>query len=84
MALLRPHDVDPSTLQSIRSVLATSTRRARGVAHGRDSARAVARDRDATIARLQERVAALENKERMMHSQITNMKAGIMSVWQNH
>jgi len=84
MALLRPHDLDSSTLQSIRSVLATSVRRARGVALGRDSARAAARDKDTTIARLQERVNALENKERMMQSQITNMKAGIMNVWQNH
>ncbi|KAL6869629.1 hypothetical protein ACO1O0_000955 [Amphichorda felina] len=84
MTLLRPHNLAPPVLQSVRSSIATSVRRARGVALGRDSARAAARDKDARIARLQERVAALENKDRMMSNQITNMKAGIMKLYQDH
>lgn len=84
MALLRPHNLGASVLQSVRSVLATSVRRTRGLALGRDSARTAAREKDARIARLQERVAALENKDRMMNSQITNMKAGIMKLYQDN
>lgn len=84
MALLRPHKLDASVLSAVRGVLATSARRTKGIAMGRDSARAAVREKDARIAKLQERVAALENKDRVNHNQITNMKAGIMRLYQDN
>lgn len=84
LSLLHPQKLDPAVLKSVMALLETSARKMRGVELGRESARAAARSKDVKIARLQERVAALENKDRMNQSQLTDMKAGIMRVYQNN
>ena len=84
MSLLAPYRLDPVVLRSVQNALDSAARRNRGLVMGRDAARATARDKDARIAKLQEKVAALENKERMQSKQLTNLKAGLMKVYQDH
>lgn len=91
MALLSGHGLDASVLASVRGVLARHAQRAHGVALGRDFVRSASRDKDARIAKLQERVAALETKEwsfrvreREMNDQITKMKAGLARMYQEN
>lgn len=75
MDLLRGSNTDPAILQSVQDKLITSARRTKGLLLGRDSARAALKQKDDRIAQLQERVVALENKERFYARQLTNIKA---------
>lgn len=84
MRLLRAKNLDAATLTSVEGLLAKAARRTRGLAMGRDSTRAMLRDKDGKIAQLQGRVAALETKDKMHQSQITNMKANLMRVYQDN
>ncbi|KYK58193.1 hypothetical protein DCS_05206 [Drechmeria coniospora] len=84
MALLKSQNIDPSALQSVRRLLEASARRWRGVVLGRDSARAALKKKDESIARLQERVAALENKDKFHGRQLTNIKAQLMKMYEDN
>ena len=84
MTILRGQKIDPKTLSSVQNILATSARRTRGIVLGRDTARASLKAKDEKIATLQERVAALENRERMHRSQMTNIKAGLMKMYDDN
>ncbi|KAF5027677.1 hypothetical protein F66182_238 [Fusarium sp. NRRL 66182] len=81
MGLLRGQKIDPKVLSSVQSALATAARRTRGIALGRDSARANLQAKDEKIAAMQERITALENRERMHRYQMTNIKAGLMKMY---
>ncbi|CAM1506554.1 Fc.00g061950.m01.CDS01 [Cosmosporella sp. VM-42] len=84
MTLLRGQNIEPDVLTSVQSVLTTSARKAKGIAMGRESARASLKARDDRIAALQERIVALENKERMHHSRVTNIKANLMKMYEDN
>ncbi|RFN47537.1 DNA topoisomerase 3-alpha [Fusarium flagelliforme] len=84
MTVLRGQKIDPKTLSSVQNILATSARRTKGIVLGRDTARASLKAKDEKIATLQERVAALENRERMHRSQMTNIKAGLMKMYDDN
>lgn len=82
MSLLQTQPIDRSILESIRNLLLVSARRTRGIAMGRDSARAAVNEKKMKIGRLQEKIAALENTEQSLNSQITHMKAGLMKMYE--
>lgn len=84
MALLRDQNLSPDVLRSVQSTLATAARRAKGIALGRDSARASLKTRDDKIASMQERITALENREKMHRSQVTNIKANLMKMYEDN
>lgn len=84
MDLLRGQKVDPDVLHTIQGTLSTAARRAKGIALGRDSARASLKVRDDTVAALQERILALENREKMLRSQVTNIKANLMKMYEDN
>lgn len=84
MALLRGQGLDAPVLRAVHELLATSARKTRGLAMGRESTRAALKLRDDKIARLQERVAALENKEKFHGSQMTNFKAQLMKMYEDN
>ncbi|KAL6908491.1 hypothetical protein GGI43DRAFT_145228 [Trichoderma evansii] len=82
MNLLQTQSIDPSVLESVHNILLVSSRRTKGIAMGRDSARAAVNEKKMKIGRLQEKIAALENTERALNSQITHMKAGLMKMYE--
>lgn len=82
MSLLQTQSIDPSVLESVHNILVVSSRRTKGIAMGRDSARASVNEKKMKIGRLQEKIAALENTERALNSQITHMKAGLMKMYE--
>lgn len=82
--LLRAQNIDGSAIKDVQKLLATAALRTRGITMGRDSARTALKKKDVQIARLQERVAALENKEKMHHSQVTNIKASLMRMYDDN
>ncbi|RFU75088.1 hypothetical protein TARUN_7157 [Trichoderma arundinaceum] len=84
MGLLQTQSIDPSVLESVHSLLLTSARRTKGIAMGRDSARTAINEKKMKIARLQERVVALENKEQSLNSQITHIKASLMKMYEDN
>ncbi|RGP73780.1 DNA topoisomerase 3-alpha [Fusarium longipes] len=84
MGLLRGQKVDSKTLLSVQNILATSARRTKGIVLGRDTARASLKAKDEKIATLQERIVALENRERMHRNQMTNIKAGLMKMYDDN
>jgi hypothetical protein len=84
MDLLRGQKIDPKVLSSVQSTLATAARRTKGIVLGRDSARATLKVKDEKIANLQECIKALENRERMHRSQMTNIKAGLMKMYDDN
>ncbi|KAK1240972.1 hypothetical protein MKX07_006405 [Trichoderma sp. CBMAI-0711] len=84
MGLLQTQSVEPSVLESVRKLLVTSARRTKGIAMGRDSARAAVKEKNTKIARLHERIAALEDKERVLNSQITHIKASLMKMYEDN
>ncbi|KAL7909226.1 hypothetical protein GGI35DRAFT_374951 [Trichoderma velutinum] len=84
MDLLQTQTIEPSVLQSVRNILAMSTRRTRGIAMGRDSARAALNEKKIKIGRLQERITVLENKEQSLNGQITNIKASLMKMYEDN
>lgn len=84
MARLEGQPVDRAVLASVGKLLADSVRRTRGVSMGREAARAALRQKDDQIAQLQERVDALENRHRRQETQLTNMKAGLMKMYQDN
>ena len=84
MPLLRGQNVDASLLQSVGELLAASARRTRGLVMSRDSVRTTLRQREDRIARLQERVAALEDKEAFYSKQLTNIKGQLMKMYEDN
>ncbi|KAJ3468868.1 hypothetical protein MRS44_002933 [Fusarium solani] len=84
MGLLQDQKVDPGVLRTIKHTLTTAARRTKGIILGRDSARATLKIRDEKIASLQERITALENRERMHRSQMTNIKANLMKMYDDN
>ncbi|KAK4078713.1 transcriptional regulator family: Zinc finger, GRF-type [Trichoderma aggressivum f. europaeum] len=84
MCILQKQSIKPSVLESVRNILATSTRRARGIAMGRDSARAALNEKKIKIARMQERIAVLENEKQSLNGQITNIKASLMKMYEDN
>ncbi|KAL7950818.1 hypothetical protein V8C42DRAFT_307645 [Trichoderma barbatum] len=84
MSLLQTQSIEPSVLASVRSLLLASTRRTKGIAMGRDSARATAEEKKIKIAKLQERIVALENKEQSLNNQITHIKASLMKMYEDN
>lgn len=84
MSLLQNQSVEPSVLQSVHSLLLTSARRTKGIAMGRDFARTAVNEKKVKIARLQERIAALENKEQSLNGQITHIKASLMKMYEDN
>ncbi|KAM0519964.1 hypothetical protein ACHAPE_003236 [Trichoderma viride] len=82
MGLLQTQSIDPSVLASVNNLLVVSTRRTKGLAMGRDSARAAVNEKKMKIGRLQEKIAVLENSERSLNGQITHMKAGLMKMYE--
>jgi hypothetical protein len=81
MNLLRGQKIDQSVLSSVQSILEAAARRTKGIVLGRDSARSSLKTKDDKIATMQERITALENRERMHRSQMTNIKAGLMKMY---
>ncbi|KAH6898294.1 hypothetical protein B0T10DRAFT_601281 [Thelonectria olida] len=84
MALLRTQAIDPKVLNAVQTILVTAARRATGFALGRESAKAAVKARDETVAKLQERIVALENREKMHRSQVTNIKANLMKMYEDN
>ncbi|EXL00150.1 hypothetical protein FOQG_00434 [Fusarium oxysporum f. sp. raphani 54005] len=84
MNLLRSQNIDKSVLSSVQSILETAARRTKGIVLGRDSARSSLKTKDDNIATMQERITALENRERMHRSQMTNIKAGLMKMYDDN
>ncbi|KAK4079296.1 transcriptional regulator family: Zinc finger, GRF-type [Trichoderma harzianum] len=84
MNILQTESIKPSVLESVRNILATSTRRNRGIAMGRDSARAALDEKKIKIVRLQERIAVLENEKQSLNGQITNIKASLMQMYEDN
>ncbi|KAL7798043.1 hypothetical protein V8C37DRAFT_243166 [Trichoderma ceciliae] len=84
MSLLQTQSVDPTVLQSVHNLLLTSARRTKGLAMGRDSARIAVNEKKIKIARLQERIAALENREQSLNGQITHIKASLMKMYEDN
>ncbi|KAI1036892.1 hypothetical protein LB503_002941 [Fusarium chuoi] len=84
MNLLRGQQIDKSVLSSVQSILEASARRTKGIVLGRDSARSSLKIKDDKIAAMQERITALENRERMHRTQMTNIKAGLMKMYDDN
>ncbi|RGP62134.1 DNA topoisomerase 3-alpha [Fusarium sporotrichioides] len=84
IGLLRGQKVDPKTLSSVQNILATAARRTKGIVLGRDTARASLKAKDEKITTLQERIAALENREKMHRKQMTDIKAGLMKMYDDN
>ncbi|KAF4467088.1 dna topoisomerase 3-alpha [Fusarium albosuccineum] len=84
MSLLRGQKIDSGVLLSVENILTTAARRTKGIILGRDSARASLKAKDEKLATLQERIAALENREKMLRSQMTNIKAGLMKMYDDN
>ncbi|KAF5238064.1 hypothetical protein FANTH_10458 [Fusarium anthophilum] len=84
MNLLRGQQIDKSVLSSVQSILEAAARRTKGIVLGRDSARSSLKTKDDKIATMQERITALENRERMHRSQMTNIKAGLMKMYDDN
>jgi hypothetical protein len=84
MGLLRGQKVDPKILSSVQNILATAARRTKGIMLGRDTARASLKAKDENIATLQERIAASENRERVHRKQMTDIKAGLMKMYDDN
>ncbi|KAH7162774.1 hypothetical protein B0J13DRAFT_19028 [Dactylonectria estremocensis] len=84
MGLLQSQKVEPAVLRTIHEALSTAARRAKGIALGRDSARASLKVRDDTVASLQERIVALEDQKKMLRSQVINMKANLMKMYEDN
>ncbi|KND94728.1 hypothetical protein TOPH_00360 [Tolypocladium ophioglossoides CBS 100239] len=84
MALLSGQKLEGPVLRAVQELLATSDRKTRGLAMGRESTRAALKLKDDKIARLQERVVALENKEKFHNSQLTNIKAQLMKMYEDN
>ncbi|TDZ73111.1 hypothetical protein CTRI78_v001396 [Colletotrichum trifolii] len=83
--LLRAHKVeDAAALRDVRAALQKFALKAKGVARGRDSVRTALKKKDERIADLQERVASLENRNRVQKEQIEDFKAGIMDLYSKH
>lgn len=84
MALLRGQPISPAVARSVRGALDRQVERARGLSKGRDAVRDVLKQKDERIAQLQDRVVALENKLRAERESRTNMRAGIMRLYQDY
>ncbi|VUC27149.1 unnamed protein product [Clonostachys rosea] len=81
MPLLQEQNITPDALKSLREVLTKSARKTKGIAAGRDFLRSELSEKDNKIVRLQERVAAVENKNKLHNRQVTNIRAGIMKLY---
>lgn len=81
VTLLRSQKVEPAVLSSINQLLETSARKAKGLTLARDSVRSASREKDLEIAKLQQEVTKLENKNRTLERQITGVKARAMDIY---
>jgi hypothetical protein len=84
MDLLKEKGLDRHVLRSVEEKLAESARKVRGILQGRLAAREAVRERDERIRRLQERVAALENKAQMKNDELTKVKGKLMRIYEEH
>ena len=84
LRVLRPHGLPTSAMDEVSDVLDIAARRMEGMARGREAARETVLRKEEDIARMQEKIRALENKERMYETQLTTMKAGLRSLYQDH
>lgn len=83
MGLLQGQHIDPALLRSVQTVLATAARGVQGIVISRDKARSMVKARDERIATLEERVVALDNREKMHRNQVTNIKANLMKMYED-
>ncbi|KAK5990382.1 hypothetical protein PT974_08650 [Cladobotryum mycophilum] len=84
MNLLHGQRIEESVLRSVHQLLVTSSRKTKGLIMSRDSARAALNEKNAIIVRLQEDIVAHENQERYRNSQITNIKANLMKMYEDN
>ncbi|KAM0280738.1 hypothetical protein ACHAQH_003908 [Verticillium albo-atrum] len=84
MTLLNDQHLPPVLARSLRDTLDRHAARARGLIMGRDAVRSQLRAKDERIAQLQERVVAVENKNKAMRASLTDMKAGLQNLYAQH
>lgn len=84
ISLLSSHGVDTSVQRSVRGILAISARRTRGVEKSRDTLREELRRQKSRNAKLQDKIAALEDKLKMRSRSMTNLKAGLMELYEDN
>lgn len=83
MDILQPYSLSATDATDIRDRLLAQVRKKTGVELARDGLRKQAKEKDAKIAKLQEDVAALSNKEQQQHRQITAMRAKSLRLHQD-
>ncbi|KAK0389640.1 hypothetical protein NLU13_3215 [Sarocladium strictum] len=81
LSILSSHGIDPSARRSVHHLLSISARRARGVEKSRDALREELRKQKSRNAKLQDKIAALEDKLKMRDRSVTNLKAGLMELY---
>ena len=84
LSLLTAQNLDPATHRSIRNLLAISSRRSRGVEKSRDVLREELRRQKSRNAKLQDKIAALEDKLKVRNRNMTNLKAGLMELYEEN
>ncbi|KAM0332439.1 hypothetical protein ACHAQA_002720 [Verticillium albo-atrum] len=84
MTLLKDQHLAPALARALRDTLDRHAARARGTAMGRDAVRGQLKAKDERISQLQERVVAVENKNKAMRASITDMKAGLQNLYAQH
>ncbi|EGY22768.1 uncharacterized protein VDAG_04206 [Verticillium dahliae VdLs.17] len=84
MALLRDQHLPPALTLSLRNTLDRHAARTRGLIKGRDAVRGQLKAKDERAAQLQERIVALENKNKAMRASLTDMKAGLQNLYAQH
>ena len=83
MDILQPYALKPEDASAVRNLYEVEVRKRVGAEKGREAKTQRMEEQDAKIAKLQEEVAALRNRERVMQSQITQMKAKGMRLYQD-
>jgi hypothetical protein len=84
LSILSSHGVDTSAQRTVRNLLAISARRARGVEKSRDGLREELRKQKSRNAKLQDKIAALEDKLKVRNKSVTNLKAGLMELYEDN
>jgi hypothetical protein len=83
LSILAPYNVAPGDADKLRNLLEVESRRRAGAEKSRDFKQKRTEQLDSRIAKLQEELAASKNKERVMHGQITEMRAKVMRHYQD-
>ncbi|KAI1499147.1 hypothetical protein F5X99DRAFT_292849 [Biscogniauxia marginata] len=83
MALLRGQKIDESVLRAVRGTLDRHAARARGLERGRDASREAVRKAEARAARLQQRVAELENARTLDAEARRKMRTELMKIYRD-